>query len=72
LPFDLLVLIVSEGDGNGRQGWEGLFLKSWDFWRVESEHGELVEGLLQVKLTCIVLDEVPVVLSGFHWVMIIN
>ena len=37
-----------------------------DFRGIEGEHGELVEGLLEIKLTCIVLDEVPVALTGFH------
>jgi hypothetical protein len=33
---------------------------------IQGEHGELVEGLLEIKLTCIILDEVPVALTGFH------
>lgn len=37
-----------------------------DFRGIECKHGELVEGLLEIKLTCIVLDEVPVALTGFH------
>lgn len=71
--FGRFFLIVCQRNRDDWKRRKRLFL--WnrrDFGRVKCKHRELVECVLEIKLTGIVLDEVPKVLAGSHWEIIIK